>query len=85
MVIGISTYLISWFFQVISAKKHKSNNEEKEKSLKKIFKECQKNEATRVDGAILKKIKKHKQVDLPDNFGDHKLCVLKGNSNSYLF
>nr|UWL63313.1 odorant binding protein 23 [Pagiophloeus tsushimanus] len=65
-------------FTIVSAKKHKHNDEEKGKSLKKVFKECQKKEETRIDGSILKKLKKHKQVDLPANFGDHKLCVLKG-------
>nr|WJJ63277.1 odorant binding protein 19 [Pachyrhinus yasumatsui] len=63
---------------VVSAKKKAHNNEEKEKSMKKAVKECQRNEETRVDGAILKKLRKQKQVELPENYGDHKLCVLKG-------
>ncbi|CAG9760045.1 unnamed protein product [Ceutorhynchus assimilis] len=58
--------------------KNKPENEKKAKSLKKVFKECQKNDATKIDNSILKKLKKHKQVDLPDNYGDHKLCILKG-------
>ncbi|XP_050305822.1 uncharacterized protein LOC126742969 [Anthonomus grandis grandis] len=63
---------------VVSAKKAKPTEEDKPKSLKKVVKECQRNEATKVDNAVLKKIKKHKPVDIPDNYGDHKLCILKG-------
>ncbi|CAG9764454.1 unnamed protein product [Ceutorhynchus assimilis] len=62
---------------IVSGKK-KPDDEEKAKSLKKVLKECQKNDATKIDNSVLKKLKKHKQVDLPENYGDHKLCILKG-------
>nr|AKK25144.1 odorant binding protein 20 [Dendroctonus ponderosae] len=66
------------FTLIVSAKKNKSNDEEKAKSYKKVFKECQKKDETRVDASIIRKLKKHKQVDLPANFGEHKLCVFTG-------
>lgn len=51
----------------------------KNKSYPKVFKECQKKEETRVDASVLRKLRKHKQVDLPANFGEHKLCLFRGN------
>ncbi|XP_066142613.1 uncharacterized protein [Euwallacea fornicatus] len=55
-----------------------SSKKQSGKYLKKVYKECQKNNETRVDNQILKKIKKNMQVTLPDNYGAHSLCILKG-------
>ncbi|XP_030764831.1 uncharacterized protein LOC115889052 [Sitophilus oryzae] len=57
-----------------SAKKHKDN---KEISIKKAYKECQKNETTHLDKQALRKYKKKQVTTLPENYGEHVLCLYK--------
>jgi len=62
---------------IVYGKKHRPQDEE-HKSARKVFKECQKDNATHVEPSVLKKLKKNRPVDLPDNFGLHKICVVQG-------
>ncbi|KAF7272383.1 B2 protein-like [Rhynchophorus ferrugineus] len=59
---------------VASSKKHQKNNEV---TPKKAFKECQKNAATRIDKQAVKKYKKKEVDTMPQNYGEHLLCVYK--------
>nr|APG79377.1 pheromone binding protein 16 [Cyrtotrachelus buqueti] len=60
---------------VVSSKKHHKNNNEV--TPKKAFKECQKNATTRIDKQAVKKYKKKEVDSMPQNYGEHLLCIYK--------